>query len=66
MDCAQIADVLEEHGPGIYTVQVWATLDGEPADISGVSSSTKLRCRGVRWVSEVMRRSVRISSFVDK
>ena len=37
MDCAQIADVLEEHGPGVYTVQVWATLDGEPAINSAVS-----------------------------
>ena len=37
MDCAQIADVLEEQGPGVYTVHVWATLDGESAIISAVS-----------------------------
>ena len=34
---ADVSDVLDHHGPGIYTVQVWATLDGEPAVISAVS-----------------------------
>ena len=37
MDCAQIADVLEEHGPGVYGVVVRATLDGEPVSVSAVS-----------------------------
>ena len=34
---ADVGDLLEQHGPGVYTVQVWATLDGEPAPISSVS-----------------------------
>ena len=34
---ADVSDVLDHHGPGVYTVQVWATLDGEPAVISAVS-----------------------------
>ena len=34
---ADVGDVLEEHGPGVYTVQVWATLGGEPTVISTVS-----------------------------
>ena len=32
-----VSDVLDHHGPGVYTVQVWATLEGEPAVISAVS-----------------------------
>ena len=34
---ADVTDVLDHHGPGLYTVQVWATLEGEPAVISAVS-----------------------------
>ena len=34
---ADISEALERHGPGVYTVQVWATVDGEPAVISGYS-----------------------------
>ena len=34
---ADVSDVLDHHGPGVYTVQVWATLEGEPAVISSVS-----------------------------
>lgn len=32
-----VSEVLDQHGPGVYTVQVWATLDAEPAVISAVS-----------------------------
>ena len=34
---ADVSDILDHHGPGVYTVQVWATLDGEPAVIFAVS-----------------------------
>ena len=34
---ADVSDILDHHGPGVYTVQVWATLEGEPAIISAVS-----------------------------
>ena len=34
---ADVRDLLERHGPGVYKVQVWATLDNEPAVISAVS-----------------------------
>ena len=34
---ADVSDVLDHHGPGVYTVQVWATLEGQPAGISAVS-----------------------------
>ena len=34
---ADVSDVLDHHGSGVYTVQVWATLEGEPAVISAVS-----------------------------
>ena len=34
---ADVGGVLERHGPGVYAVQVWATVDGEPAVISGYS-----------------------------
>ena len=34
---ADVSDVLDHHGPGVYTVQVWATLEGQPAVISAVS-----------------------------
>ena len=34
---ADVRELLEQHGPGVYTVQVWATLEGEPAVISAVS-----------------------------
>ena len=34
---ADVSAVLDHHGPGVYTVQVWATLDGEPAVISAAS-----------------------------
>ena len=34
---ADVGDILHYHGPGVYTVQVWATLEGEPAVISAVS-----------------------------
>ena len=34
---ADVSKVLEEHGKGIYTVYVWAEIDGEPAVISQVS-----------------------------
>ena len=32
-----VSHVLHHHGPGVYKVQVWATLDGEPAVVSVVS-----------------------------
>ena len=32
-----ISEVLMVHGVSVYTVQVWATLDGEPGIISAVS-----------------------------
>ena len=32
-----VSDVLDRNGPGVYTVQVWATLEGEPALSSAVS-----------------------------
>ena len=31
---ADVSDVLQDHGPGVYTVQVWARLDGEMEIIS--------------------------------
>ena len=31
---ADVSDVLQDHGPGVYTVQVWARLDGEMEVIS--------------------------------
>ena len=34
---ADFGDVLEEYGPGIYTVHVWAVLHGEPLVISKYS-----------------------------
>ena len=34
---ADIGELLDQHGPGVYTAQVWATLEGEPAVISAVS-----------------------------
>ena len=34
---ADVSAVLDHHGPGVYTVQVWATLEGQPAVISAVS-----------------------------
>ena len=34
---ADVSEVLEQHGPGVYTVQVWATLEDEPAIVSAVS-----------------------------
>ena len=36
-DVSDVSDVLDHHGPGVYTVQVWATLEGEPAVNSSVS-----------------------------
>ena len=34
---ADVGDLLEEHGAGVYTVHVWAVLDGEPLVISKYS-----------------------------
>ena len=34
---ADVSDVLREHGPGVYTVHVWARLDGEMEVISEYS-----------------------------
>ena len=35
---ADVNEVLDAHGPGVDAVQVWATVDGEPAVISGYSA----------------------------
>ena len=34
---ADVGELLERHGAGVDAVQVWATVDGEPAVISGYS-----------------------------
>ena len=34
---ADVGGLLEQYGPGVYAVQVWATVDGAPAIISAVS-----------------------------
>ncbi len=35
---ADVSELLERHGPGVYTVQVWARLDGEMEVISSHAS----------------------------
>ena len=34
---ADVGEVLREHGPGVYTVEVWARFDGEMVVISRYS-----------------------------
>ena len=34
---ADLAEVLDEHGPGVYTVVVWAPLNGRQAVVSAYS-----------------------------
>ena len=31
---ADVSDVLERHGPGVYMVQVWVPVKEEPAGVS--------------------------------
>ena len=42
---ADVSDVLDHHRPGVYTVQVWATLNGEPPIISAVSVFREVEVR---------------------
>ena len=42
---ADVSEVLDQHGPGVYTVQVWATLDDDRRSFQRYRSSTRWRCR---------------------